>query len=103
MGQNNKAKMKFMWINLAIENAFKDMFKADQLPSAVVFNPHKRLRFTKLDHGEDVAAIKADKDGISSLVDKVLGGDARFTNVPGQKLPAWVARETPKKEGKKEL
>lgn len=23
------------------------------LPSAVVFNPHKRLRFAKMDHGED--------------------------------------------------
>jgi|EP00427_Karlodinium_veneficum_P018126 thioredoxin-like negative regulator of GroEL len=100
--QNNKAKMKFMWINLAIESAFKELFKADQLPSTVVFNPHKRLRFTKLDHGED-GSIKSDADGISGLIDKVLGGDARFTNVPGQKLPAWVPRETPKKEGKKEL
>lgn len=100
--QNNKAKMKFMWINLAIETKFKDLFKADQLPSAVVFNPHKRLRFTKLDHGED-GTTKSDADGISGLVDKVLGGDARFTNVPGQKLPAWTPREAPKKEGKKEL
>jgi thioredoxin-like negative regulator of GroEL len=100
--QNNKAKMKFMWINLAIESAFKDLFKADQLPSTVVFNPHKRLRFTKQDHGED-GSIKSDAAGISSLVDKVLGGDARFTNVPGQKLPAWVPRDPPKKEGKKEL
>merc|ERR1711971_594738 len=95
--QNNKAKMKFMWINLALETNFKELFKAEQLPSAVVFNPHKRLRFTKLDD------VKADADGISGLVDKVLGGDARFTNVPGQKLPAWVPREAPKKEGKKEL
>jgi len=100
--QNNKATMKFMWINLAIESAFKDLFKADQLPSAVVFNPHKRLRFTKLEHGED-GKTKFDKDGLASLVDKVLNGDARFTNVPGQKLPAWVPRETPKKEAKKEL
>jgi thioredoxin-like negative regulator of GroEL len=100
--QNNKVKMKFMWINLAIESAWKDLFKADQLPSAVVFNPNKRLRFFKLDHGED-GNVKADEAGIWSLVEKVLGGDARFTNVPGQKLPAWVPRDPPKKEGKKEL
>jgi len=47
------AKMKFMWLNLGLETAFKDLFKPAQMPSAVVFNPHKRLRFTKLDHGED--------------------------------------------------
>jgi hypothetical protein len=96
------AKMKFMWLNLGIETAFKDLFEPSQLPSAVVFNPHKRLRFTKLDHGED-NEIKGDEAAIATLVDKVLGGDARFTPVKGQKLPTWQTREAPKKEGKKEL
>merc|ERR1712070_319507 len=97
------AKMKFMWINLAIETAFKDLFKPAQLPSAVVFNPHKRLRFTKLDHGEE-GEVKGDESGISNLVDKVLGGDARFTPVPGQKLPSWTTRDAKAaKPGKKEL
>merc|ERR1719183_1193267 len=40
------AKMKWMWINLAVEAGFKKLFSPSQLPSAVVFNPHKRLRFT---------------------------------------------------------
>jgi len=98
------AKMKFMWMNLEIETAFKDLFAPAQMPSAVVFNPHKRLRFTKLDHGED-NEVKGDEAGLSNLVDKVLGGDARFTPVPGQKLPTWAVRETKKAEkgGKKEL
>merc|ERR1711904_454231 len=91
------AKMKFMWLNLALETAFKDLFNPAQLPSAVVLNPHKRLRFTKLDHGED-GEIKGDESGLSNLVDKVLGGDARFTPVPGQKLPSWQVRETKKAE-----
>merc|ERR1711934_749406 len=69
------AKMKWMWMNLAIETAFKDLFKPAQLPSAVVFNPHKRLRFTKLDHGED-NDVKGDEASLAVLVDKVLGGDA---------------------------
>merc|ERR1711933_594418 len=72
------------------------------LPSAVVFNPHKRLRFTKLDHGED-NDVKGDESSLSNLMDKVLGGDARFTPVPGQKLPAWAVREAKAKPGKKEL
>jgi hypothetical protein len=97
------AKMKFMWLNLQIETAFKDLFQPAQLPSAVVFNPHKRLRFTKLDHGED-NDVKGDESALANLVDKVLGGDARFSPVPGQKLPAWATRDTKSaKPGKKEL
>jgi len=96
------AKMKFMWMNLALEAAFKELFAPTQMPSAVVFNPHKRLRFTKLDHGEE-NEIKGDEDGLAKLVDKVLGGDARFTPVPGQKLPGWAVREAKAKDGKKEL
>jgi len=93
------AKMKFMWINMAIETAFKDLFKPAQMPSALVFNPHKRLRFCKLDHGED-NEVKGDEAAIAQLVDKVLGGDGRFTPVPGQKLPSWAVREVPKKDAK---
>jgi len=97
------AKMKFMWLNVELEAAFKDLFKPTQLPSAIVFNPHKRLRFTKLDHGED-GEVKGDESGIANLVDKVLGGDARFTPVPGQKLPTWTTRDAKAaKPGKKEL
>jgi len=99
------AKMKWMWMNLAIETGFKDLFKPTKFPSAVVFNPHKRLRFTKPEalHGEDDAAT-ADEAGLTALMDKVLGGDARFAPVPGQKLPGWATREAPaKKGGKKEL
>jgi len=94
------AKMKFMWINLAVEKEFSALFEATQLPSAVVFNPHKRLRFAKLEHGED-NSIKGDAQSIGSLVDKVLGGDARFKMVPGQKLPSWAVRE--KADKKSEL
>merc|ERR1719446_619170 len=88
------AKMKWMWMDLAVESNYKDLFQPAQLPSAVVFNPHKRLRFTAMDHGED-NEIKGDQQGIEKLVDKVLGGDARFKMVPGQKLPAWAQREAP--------
>merc|ERR1719330_576590 len=95
------AKMKWMWLNTALELAYKELFKPAQLPSAVVFNPHKRLRFASLDHGEE-GEVKGDKAGITSLMDKVLGGDARFKMVPGQKLPAWAQREA-EKPGKKEL
>jgi len=96
------AKMKWMWLNVDIEGAYKELFNPAQLPSAVVFNPHKRLRFTALDHGEE-GEVKGDADGVTNLVEKVLGGDARFKMVPGQKLPGWAKRDAPKKEAKKEL
>lgn len=85
------AKMKWMWINLKIETEYRTLFDPAMLPSAVVFNPHKRLRFTKLDHGED-NDVKGDENSIANLMDKVLGGDARFTMVKGQKLPSWAVR-----------
>eukprot|EP00747_Dinoflagellata_sp_TGD_P027690 gnl/TRDRNA2_/TRDRNA2_132760_c0_seq3.p1 gnl/TRDRNA2_/TRDRNA2_132760_c0~~gnl/TRDRNA2_/TRDRNA2_132760_c0_seq3.p1 ORF type:complete len:457 (-),score=131.24 gnl/TRDRNA2_/TRDRNA2_132760_c0_seq3:111-1394(-) len=96
------AKMKWMWMNLALEGKYKELFAPAQLPSAVVFNPHKRLRFAVLDHGED-NEIKGDAASISNLMDKVMGGDGRFKMVPGQKLPEWAARDAGKKDGKKEL
>lgn len=82
---------KWMWMDLAVEAGFKELFDMAELPGVVVFNPHKRLRFTKLDG-------KATATGIQSLIDKILGGDARFTMVKGQKLPAWADRKAaPKK------
>merc|ERR1719517_332200 len=94
-------KMKWMWMNLAVEDKFKELFEPALLPSAVVFNPHKRLRFTKLDHGED-NEVKGDAPGLTKLLEKVLGGDARFKNLAGQKLPSWAVRDqkdTGKKKG----
>merc|ERR1711972_667204 len=96
------ARMKFMWIDLNVETEFKTLFDPAMLPSAVVFNPHKRLRFTKLDHGEE-NEVKGDESGLSNLVDKVLGGDARFTPVPGQKLPSWAGETKKPSKDKKEL
>jgi len=86
------AKMKFMWMDLNLETKYKEMFDVAMLPSAVVFNPHKRLRFTKMDHGEDNEKT-ASEQTVTDLVEKVLGGDARFTMVKGQKLPGWAKRE----------
>merc|ERR1711879_567246 len=84
------AKMKWMWLNLAIETEYDKLFAPATKPSAIVFNPHKRLRWTKLSDDDDV---KADQNTIGNLLDKVLGGDARFKMVPGQKLPGWAKRD----------
>jgi len=84
------AKMKWMWLNTKIETEYRALFAPEAMPSAVVFNPHKRLRFTKLSDDDEV---KADVNSLTNLLDKVLGGDARFKMVPGQKLPGWAKRD----------
>jgi len=96
------AKMKWMWINLALETEYKKLFDPPVMPSAVVFNPHKRLRFAMMEHGEN-NELKGDEQSMIKLMDKVLGGDARFKMVPGQKLPSWAMRAAPGAGGKKEL
>lgn len=79
-------RFRWMWMNTSIERAFAELFEVDAEPSVVVFNPYKRLRFIKLDK-------EANAENISSLLDKINGGDARFKNVPGQKIPAFVDRK----------
>lgn len=92
-------KMKWMWMDMAVETGFKKLFDVGGFPNIVVFNPHKRLRFTKIDPDTEK---KGDEEGITYLLDKVLGGDAQFKIVPGQKLPSFANRDA-KPAGKKEL
>merc|ERR1719378_1816390 len=89
---------KWMWMDMAVETEFKTLFAPDALPSVVVFNPHKRLRFTKLE-----GDTKANAQSIRGLIDKIQGGDARFTMVKGQKLPKFADRKPAGKKGKAEM
>jgi len=49
-----------------------------------VLNPGKRKRF--LIHEGDVT-----EEAIEATLDKILGGDARFKNIKGNKLPELVS------------
>jgi len=90
---------KWMWMDMSVESEFKELFNPDALPAVVVFNPHKRLRFTKPDTEDAIT-----ESGINGLIEKILAGDARFKVVPGQKLPKWASRKADdKKEEKSEL
>ena len=51
----------------------------------VVLNPGKRKRF--LVHGDSITS-----EAVSATLDKILGGDARFTNVAGNSLPEFSSR-----------
>jgi hypothetical protein len=84
---------RFMWLNVATETGFRDLFNPETLPNVVVFNPHKRLRFAG--PLEDAAS----EASIGNLIEKIAAGEGRFKMVPGQTLPAFADR---KKEQKKE-
>ena len=53
-------------------------------PRIVILNPGKRKRF--LIHEGDIS-----ESHIEKTLDKILGGDARFKNIKGNKLPALVS------------
>lgn len=86
---------RWMWMDVGIEKNFANLFGISNFPSLVVFNPFKRLRYTKL---EDVEATK---ETIKHELNKIAGGDGKFTNVPGQKLPEFANRETAQKPRRK--
>jgi thioredoxin-like negative regulator of GroEL len=73
----------FMRLDAAAEPEFAATFKLSdtQLPAIVVLNPGKKARFL-VSQKEHSAA------GVSEVLDVILGGDARFTRIPNDKLPA---------------
>lgn len=76
------------WLDASKEPGFKALLQGDELPGFVIYNPHKRPRHTTLEEG-----ATATEETIQILLDKVTGGDARFTPAKGQKLPAFSGKE----------
>ena len=85
----------FMWIDAAAEPEFTSVFNLEgDLPKLVVLNPGKRKRFL-LHEGE------INEKAIEGTLDKILGGDARFKTIKGNKMPDLVSpyeKEVEKKE-----
>ena len=73
----------FIRLDAAAEPDFAAMFGIEDLPKIVVMNPGKRKRFLVSEKSMDVA-------GISDTLDVILGGDARFKMIKGQKLAELV-------------
>lgn len=72
----------YMRLDSTAEAGFAEALKleADQLPALVILNPGKKKRFM-------VSEYSLDEDGITQTLDKILGGDARFKMISGNKLP----------------
>ena len=72
----------FLRLDVTAESEFASVFGLEdsQLPGLVVLNPGKKKRF--LIHDKELT-----EDGISATLDKILGGDARFKIIKGNRLP----------------
>jgi len=78
------------WLDATKEPAFKALLNGDpaELPGFVIYNPHKRPRYMALEEG-----TAGTEESMQNLLDKLLGGDARFTPAKGQKLPTFAGKE----------
>jgi len=71
-----------MRLDVTAEAEFAGAFGLEdsQLPALVVLNPGKKKRFLHSEYG-------LTEEGITETLDRILGGDARFKMISGNKLP----------------
>ncbi len=76
-----------MWVDASVEPEFAGMFGVPpaDLPKVVILNPGKRKRY--LVHDKNI-----NESDISATLDKILGGDAKFTNIKGNTLAPLVSK-----------
>jgi len=70
----------YMRLDATAEAGFAGAMNLEELPALVILNPGKKKRFM-------VSEYSLDEDGITQTLDKILGGDARFKMISGNKLP----------------
>jgi len=74
-----------MWLDASAEEQFAGIFGLDnEYPSLVVLNPRKRKRFLVHQGPINVQSVEL-------TLDKILGGDAKFKTIKGNKLPELVS------------
>lgn len=76
----------FMRLDVSTEPDFAATFGFEdgEVPGIVVLNPGKKKRFLKSQYA-------LSKEGVTETLDKILGGDARFKIIKGNKLPEFTA------------
>lgn len=77
----------FMWLDASVESKFAAMFdvKESDMPKVIILNPGKRKRF--LAHKGEI-----NENEVAKTLDKILGGDAKFTNIKGNQLAELVSK-----------
>jgi len=68
------AKFKFMWLNTSVQKKWAELLGYSGSDKFVFIMPGKRKRFAN--HEADIT-----KDGIRNTIEKIIGGDGRFTRI----------------------
>lgn len=75
-------QFKFMWLNAEKEDDWVTKFKHETTPSVYVLNSGRRKRYLR--HEGDLSY-----DGLFITLEKIVGGDGRFTMVSGNAVPEF--------------
>lgn len=72
----------FMRLDVSSDSDFAGVLnlEAAEIPGLVVLNPGKKKRYMKHEY-------ELTEEGVAKSLDKILGGDARFKMIKGNKLP----------------
>jgi hypothetical protein len=73
-----------MWLNAVLEKEWAQILGWENSDRVVIMNPGKRKRFT-------VHEGPIQKDAISSTIETIIGGNARFTRI-SESLPTFSVR-----------
>ena len=73
-----------MWLDAQTEPDFAATFAIEDYPSIIILNPGKRKRY--LAHEGEI-----NDETVEKTLDKILGGDAKFKTIKGNKLPELVS------------
>ena len=76
----------YMRLDTSVETEFASVFNFEegQVPGIMVLNPGKKKRYLKSEY-------ELNQEGISKTLDKILGGDARFKMIKGNKVPELLS------------
>ena len=73
---------KFMWLNANKEDDWATKFRHESHPAVYVFNPGRRKRYLR--HEGEISY-----EGLYNTLEKIVGGDGRFTMVSGNVIPEF--------------
>lgn len=77
---------RFMWMDVDTEKGFKELFDLEKYPSLVVFNPHLKTRFTRVETEEVMSIPMLDRGGQPSTTKNSLRNRACGGTVFSQEL-----------------
>jgi hypothetical protein len=80
-------EFSFMWIDVNLHTEWPAIFEITDFPQVVILNHGKKKKFVK--HTEELVT----ESSLSTLLNTIVGGDARFSRVENNALPSLLKIE----------